>query len=158
MAKRANRKTKSADTGVGDLELEALKAENLHLKEEVERLRLRNAGAHPATALAEAMRSADDAGDSADDALTMYASSMIIRSELLDLLGLFKTTVTEFEARLERLGDADAEMAESEAIIELRETIATSLSALDGGRSNSDEDLDEELDETEAATPAAKGA
>jgi hypothetical protein len=154
VAKRANRKPKQADKGTGDLELEALRAENLHLKEEIERLRLRNAGAHPAAALAEAMQSADDAGDSADDALTMYASSMIIRGELLDLLALFKSTVTEFEARLERLGDAEAELAESDAIIELRDTIQTSLSGLDGGRSRNGTNRDA----TKAATPAAKGA
>ena len=102
MAKRATRKAKAGD-GIRDLEVDALKAENLHLKEEIERLRLRNAGAHPAAALADALQSADDAGDSADDALTMYASSMVIRSELIDLLAMFKATINDYERRLELL-------------------------------------------------------
>ena len=154
MAKRATRKTKAGDTSIGNLELEALKAENLHLKEEIERLRLRNAGAHPAGALAEALRSSDEAGDSADDAMTMFASSMVIRGELLDLLGLFKSTVADFEQRLDRLGETESTTVESPATAELRNAIETSLSALEGGRSlhhrmAADEDV---------AEPAAKGA
>ncbi|MEM7284970.1 MAG: hypothetical protein AAF480_01340 [Actinomycetota bacterium] len=102
MGKRATRKAKAGD-GIRELEFDALRAENLHLKEEVERLRLRNAGAHPASALADALASADDAGDSADDALTMFASAMVIRSELMDLLALFRSTIDDYERRLELL-------------------------------------------------------
>lgn len=99
---RATRKARASD-GVRDLEFDALKAENLQLKEEIERLRLRNAGAHPAAALADALLSSDDAGDNADDALTMFASSMVIRSELIELLALFKSTIQDYERRLEML-------------------------------------------------------
>ncbi len=154
MAKRANRKPNSSDGGISDLEIESLKAENLHLKEEIERLRLRNAGAHPAGALADALRSSDEAGDSADDAMTMYTSSMVIKSELLDLLRLFKHTIAEFELRLERLGEDDLELSESPSAVELREAVETSLSALDGGRTHAALEVDEDA----AAQPAAKGA
>ena len=118
MAKRATRKAKAGD-GIRDLEVDALKAENLHLKEEIERLRLRNAGAHPAAALADALQSSDDAGDSADDALTMYASSMVIRSELMDLLSLFKSTIADYERRLELLTSMPTTGAEDEIVIDL---------------------------------------
>lgn len=157
MAKKATRKAKTGDGAIGDLELEALRAENLHLKEEIERLRLRNAGAHPAAALAEALRSADEAGDSTDDAMTIFASSMVIRSELLDLLALFKTTIADFEDRLDRLGDPELTVDGEAADTDLRMAIETSLSALEGGRTDSDEL--EDMDEDGApAHPAAKGA
>ena len=120
MGKRATRKAKAGD-GIRDLEVDALKAENLHLKEEIERLRLRNAGAHPAAALADALQSADDAGDSADDALTMYASSMVIRSELIELLALFKSTIQDYERRLEMLTGAPASVEVSRDEDELDE-------------------------------------
>ena len=126
MGKRATRKAQVND-GIVDLEIDALKAENLQLKEEVERLRLRNAGAHPAAALADALHAADEVGDVADDALTMYAASMVIRSELGELLSLFKATIEDYERRLDLLGEgpaatgahaaADASLDENEQLV-----------------------------------------
>ena len=130
VGKRATRKTKGGD-GIRDLEVDALKAENLHLKEEIERLRLRNAGAHPAAALADALQSSDGAADSADDALTMYASSMVIRSELIELLALFKSTIHDYERRLEMLTESPSVTA--------AETTDTADEA--------DEDADDEAEE-----------
>ena len=142
MAKRATRKAKAGD-GIRDLEVDALKAENLHLKEEIERLRLRNAGAHPAAALADALQSSDEAGDSADDALTMYASSMVIRSELMDLLALFKSTIADYEARLDQLASIDV-AAGDDAVIELDEQSDDAESDAD-----SSDDTDESEDDAE---------
>lgn len=154
MAKKATRKIKANTSALGELELESIKAENLHLKEEVERLRLRNAGAHPAAALADALRSSDHAGDTADDAMTMYTSSKVIQSELLDLLGLFKTTLASFEERLDRLGAAGPDSEDAFLSVDLRDGVETALSALDGGR----RDAKDRSDQDEAAEPAAKGA
>ncbi len=158
MGKRATRKAKAGD-GIRDLEVDALKAENLHLKEEIERLRLRNAGAHPAAALADALQSSDDAGDSADDALTMYASSMVIRSELIELLDLFKTTIQDYERRLEILTEsptmsiaetADDAAAEAEADEETEDELElTGDGAGDDTADESDDadDADEDIEE-----------
>ena len=151
MAKRATRKAKAGD-GIRDLEVDALKAENLHLKEEIERLRLRNAGAHPAAALADALQSSDEAGDSADDALTMYASSMVIRSELMDLLALFKSTIADYEARLDQLASIDV-AASDDAVIELDEQSDDAESDAD-----SSDDTDESEDDAEELVAEADDA
>lgn len=161
MGKRATRKAKAGD-GIRDLEVDALKAENLHLKEEIERLRLRNAGAHPAAALADALQSSDDAGDSADDALTMYASSMVIRSELIELLDLFKTTIQDYERRLEILTEsptmsiaetADDAAAEAEADEETEDELElTGDGAGDDSADESDEDIEELVAEADDAS------
>lgn len=152
MAKRATRKAKAGD-GIRDLEVDALKAENLHLKEEIERLRLRNAGAHPAAALADALQSSDEAGDSADDALTMYASSMVIRSELMDLLALFKSTIADYEARLDQLASIDV-AAGDDAVIELDEQSVDAERDADSSddAGESDDDVEELVAEADDAS------
>lgn len=157
MAKRATRKAKAGD-GIRDLEVDALKAENLHLKEEIERLRLRNAGAHPAAALADALQSSDEAGDSADDALTMYASSMVIRSELMDLLALFKSTIADYEGRLDQLASTAAVATDDEVVIDLDEQTddeSDELVADADDTSDADEDdTDDESDTDELVAEA----
>lgn len=151
MGKRATRKAKAGD-GIRDLEVDALKAENLHLKEEIERLRLRNAGAHPAAALADALQSSDDAGDSADDALTMYASSMVIRSELIELLDLFKTTIQDYERRLEILTESPT-MSIAEADEETEDELElTGDGAGDDTADDADEDIEELVAEADDAS------
>lgn len=158
MGKRATRKAKAGD-GIRDLEVDALKAENLHLKEEIERLRLRNAGAHPAAALADALQSADDAGDSADDALTMYASSMVIRSELIELLALFKSSVEDYERRLEMLTDAPVvtEVADEAEQDDEDDEIDLTVDDDETDAETSDEAADDDADEdTDADEPVAE--
>ena len=153
VGKRATRKTQGGD-GIRDLEVDALKAENLHLKEEIERLRLRNAGAHPAAALADALQSSDGAADSADDALTMYASSMVIRSELIELLALFKSTIHDYERRLEMLTESPsvtaaettdtADEADEDADDEAEELVAEADDEIDLADETDDQDTDDE--------------
>jgi len=80
-----------------------LRAEIARLQDEVDRLRLQQAGVHPGGSLVDAMQRADRAGDTADSAATMYVSSLAIRSELAQLLALLKASVEDFELRLQRL-------------------------------------------------------
>lgn len=101
MGSRARRKKKRAKQQRA--EFDALQAENLRLKEELDRVKLRNAGAHAGAHLAQALEAVDDAGDTADEAVTMYASSMVIRQELQSLLRMLTRTIEEFDQRLERL-------------------------------------------------------
>lgn len=101
MGSRASRKKKRAEQQ--RVQFDALEAENLRLKEELDRVKLRNAGAHAGAHLAQALEAVDDAGDTADEAVTMYASSMVIRHELQSLLRMLTRTIEEFDQRLERL-------------------------------------------------------
>lgn len=139
VGKRATR-IRTGSEQLRAIELERLAAENLRLKEEVERLRLSRAGAHPGATLAETMRAADAAADTADTAAAMYGSAMLIRAELLTLLGLFKNTAADLERRLEQLDyQAEPDFAESnthspgsnDSVIDLRSATDKSLSVLE---------------------------
>ncbi len=139
MGKRATR-IRTGSEELRAIELERLAAENLRLKEEVERLRLSKAGAHPGATLAETMQAADAAADTADTAAAMYGSAMLIRAELLTLLGLFKDTAADLERRLEqldyqaetRLAESDTHPAENDdSVIDLRSATDQSLSILE---------------------------
>lgn len=94
--------SKVGSTGEG-AQNASLRAEVARLQQEVERLRLQQAGVHPASALVEAMRDADLAADTADSSATMYVSALAMRSELREILTLLKATVEDFEVRLQRL-------------------------------------------------------
>lgn len=130
-----------------------LRAEIARLEDEVDRLRLQQAGVHPGGALVEAMRHADVAADTADSSATMYVSALAIRSELSQMLSLLKGAVEDFELRLERLDrgldraatalahdEADTTIeAGAERIIDLRDGAARTLGTSSSGRSGTDE-------------------
>jgi hypothetical protein len=130
-----------------------LRAEIARLEDEIDRLRLQQAGVHPGGALVEAMRHADVAADTADSSATMYVSALAIRSELSQMLALLKGTVEDFELRLERLDRgldrAATALAEDEAaidieagderIIDLRDGATRSFDLMPSGRSGTDE-------------------
>ncbi|MFN3215952.1 MAG: hypothetical protein ACE367_05620 [Acidimicrobiales bacterium] len=130
-----------------------LRAEIARLEDEVDRLRLQQAGVHPGGALVEAMRNADVAADTADSSATMYVSALAIRSELAQMLGLLKGAVEDFELRLERLDrgldraatalaadESDLETgAGGDGIIDLRDGAARGLDPTSISRSGTDE-------------------
>ena len=93
--------TKLCATSEGDTQSDTNEeAERLYLLEELDRLRLNQLGAHPASRMAELMRAVDDAGDSADSAAAMYAQALSIRNEMLNLVRLLQATLVGFEGRL----------------------------------------------------------
>lgn len=126
-----------------------LRAEIARLEDEIDRLRLQQAGVHPGGALVEAMRHADVAADTADSSATMYVSALAIRSELSQMLSLLKGAVEDFELRLERLDRgldrAATALAEDDAdtgsdrIIDLRDGTDGGLEPTSNSRSGTDE-------------------
>jgi hypothetical protein len=130
-----------------------LRAEIARLEDEVDRLRLQQAGVHPGGALVEAMRHADVAADTADSSATMYVSALSIRSELAQMLGLLKGAVEDFELRLERLDrgldraatalaadESELEIEHGgERIIDLRDGATRALDLTSSSRSGTDE-------------------
>lgn len=103
------KKSKTGNTAKGDTSL-SLEAENLYLREELDRLRLSQSGAHRASTMVEALQALDAMGDegkaedAADEIVSMYNQTMLVRWELLDLVERFGQTLGVFEERLHALG------------------------------------------------------
>lgn len=92
-----------------DERIAALEAENLHLRDEVDRLRLALSGAHPSMTAADALNSeghegqwnhADPWADDADELMALKVQTMSARSELVRLIGLMQRSLETYEKRL----------------------------------------------------------
>ena len=92
-----------------------IEAENLYLREELDRARLALSGAHPAAAMLEALQEADKASDTADSAVAMYAQAMSIRTEILGLVQRLQASLDDFESRLLKLAAPPTEPSEDTA-------------------------------------------
>jgi hypothetical protein len=91
----------------GDQRVNA-EVENLYLREEIDRIRLSQAGAHPATSMVDALRTAEVAADVGDSVTSMYAQALAVHQEVLNLVQLLRRSLGAFEDRMAQVTTAAA--------------------------------------------------
>lgn len=95
----------------------SLEAENLYLREELDRARLALSGAYPATTMLETIQKADESGDDADTAIAMYAQALAVRTEILGLIQRLGISLADFDSRLQRVGQLDPEQEKLDPVL-----------------------------------------